>query len=149
MVNVKFENLGNVTKRFNMMYTRATKNEPAMGVIAAKGYKNVIQHFSEQDGETGKWQMPKPATLRARANRANNKKSSSILALVDTGLLRNRIRFRAINNEAHVYSCDVYAPTHQYGDPSRNIPQRKFMWIAKPVQKNMIRSLLDYILKSS
>ena len=147
MVNVKFQNLGNIKKRFDMMYTRATKNDSAMGVVAAKGYKNVIQHFSDQEGETGKWKMPKPATLRARANRANNKKSSSILALVDTGLLRNRIRFRAVNNEAHLYSTDVYAPTHQYGDQSRNIPQRKFMWISKPVQKNMIKTLIDYILK--
>jgi len=150
MVSIKFENLGNIQKRFQMMMTRAVKNDPAMGVIAAKGYKNVVEHFSMQEGENGKWAMPKPATLRARANRSNKsgrRKSSSILALVDTGLLRARIRFRAMNDEARIYSTDVYAPTHNFGDPSRNIPQRKFMWITKPMQKSMIKSLLDYIIR--
>lgn len=149
MVNIKAVNMKEVVKNFEH-YIRNAGKLP-MDSIAARGHKNVIKHFDDQMGPNGKWRMPKPATLRARAKRsANKEKSSSILALVDTGMLRNSILFKSLNNEAHIYTNIKYAKYHNPMDgtpPGKGIiPERKFLWITPSVKGGLKKMIINFIL---
>lgn len=149
MITVKIKNIQKVTKNMTKRASRAQNLNNPMKVIAQKGEREVIKHFKEQSGPTGKWPMPKPATLRARnsrTNRSKKRKSSSILRNIDTGFLRGHIRSKATGNEAHIYSNEKYAATQNYGDPARNISAAPFMWIREKERQSMIGTLIKYIL---
>lgn len=50
--------------------------------------------------------------------------------LTDTGRLRNSVHFRMLGKHTLALRAGtVYAATHQYGDPSRNIPARPFLMV--------------------
>ena len=39
----------------------------------------------------------------------------------------------------------IYAATHHYGDPGRNIPARPFLSVSDDARQAIIRTLLDHL----
>ena len=94
-------------------------------------YRDVIQHFDREQGEGGKpWKPLRESTLLARSMR-RKKRTASSLILKDTGRLRQSIQSDYSDGNAKVGTNIVYGATHNYGDNSRNIPERKFLWLSK------------------
>jgi phage gpG-like protein len=79
-------------------------------------YKDVMDHFGKEQGDTGSW---KP--LKYRVGKP----------LQDTGRLKNSIRPTNTKDTAVVGTNLVYAATHNYGRD--NIQQRKFLWLSKQI----------------
>ena len=62
--------------------------------------------------------------------------------LQDTGRLRNSITYTKSRNVVTIGTNVVYAPTHHYGDPKRNIPARPFLVIRPEVEKRIMRLII-------
>lgn len=67
--------------------------------------------------------------------------------LLRTGALRNSIYERFSNTNAEVGTNMEYAATHNFGDKSRNIPKREFLWVSdkaiQMIEKTFINELED------
>jgi len=128
-VSIQLTGLKKATKSFKDIEGRTINNKPAMEKIAARGWKDVINHFEQERGPRGKWK--------------SIKRKGQILQ--DTGLLRGSIRFRSIVNEAIVFSRTKYGKFHETGTSKMVV--RKFMWLSSEVKKILSKMLLDYVTR--
>lgn len=144
-------NTNEAKKHFNSMLNLLKNSTKCMDIIAVKGVKNVLEHFAESEGPDGRWVPDKPSTLRARAHRSNKSgraKSSSIMPLVDTGLMRNSLRGIGTERDAILTVRCSYADYHNQtsGPTGGKIPQRKFLWIDNKTLNNMCVTYLRYLV---
>ena len=65
--------------------------------------------------------------------------------LSNEGELTQSIAFNISGNELQVGSDLIYAGTHQYGNPDRNIPQREFLGMSKQNEVEIYTELDDYM----
>lgn len=118
------------------MEKKLVNPEVAMLRIAAQGQRDVVEHFKDERGPKGKW-----PNLKSPRKRGGTK------ILQDTGILRASIRSKAAAREAIVFTDLVYAATHHFGDSSRNIPARPYMWISKKAKNLMRKTLARFIMR--
>ena len=136
MAGIKMVGLNNWLKRLQVTKRRVETHRPAMAVISQKGRKDVLNHFREESGPSGRWRpLKKP------------RQSGGSKILHDTGRLRGAISAENTDDTATVSAGTSYAATHNFGDNSRNIPQRKFLWISAQALKSMALTLSKYIIK--
>lgn len=107
-------------KRLQKMRDNLSNPSPTMSKVAILMHKDVMNHFGKEEGDTGSW-----TPLKYRKGKA----------LQDTGRLRNSIKPNNTKDQAIVGTNVVYAATHNYGRD--NIPQRKFLWLSKEIQKQI------------
>lgn len=139
MISIEIENLAHVMNKFKDIQNRAKNPSTAMEICAAKGWRDVIGHFSATEGPDGKWDPLKPATILSR-------KHGGTKPLQDTGLLRQSNRYRVLKAEAHVYNDAKYAGVHNYGYAKKNIPKRQFMWLSNKAKLAIIKTIKRYIV---
>lgn len=120
---------------------RKIKNPTALfQTIEGSMFRDVMDHFRKEVGPNRKkWKGLKLETLIARAKK---RKVPSAGILKDTGRLRNSIRGKSGRRFAEVGTNLVYAATHDFGDPSRNIPKREFMYLSEKA----VRLIVDKII---
>lgn len=107
-------------------------------------FKNIGEHFTrttdqrfEQEGGSPKWVPLKPKTI---AEKRRNRRRPKILQR--TGTLRVTLRYFVTARGLMFGSSMIYAATHQYGDNSRNIPDRPFLQITDK-DKQAITAIID------
>lgn len=133
MISARLDGMKEARALFNRISQRMQNPNTAMEVIATKGWKDVIDHFQNEEGPGGTW-----PGLKYTRRRGGNK------VLQDTGRLRISNRWRVVGgDEAHVYNNVAYANYHNKG--TSRIPQRKFMWISDKSKLSMIKTLLRWI----
>lgn len=105
--------------------------------FGTRGFKDVIQHFEQERSPTGQW---KPSQ---RALREGGK------TLQDTGNLRNNFSPSNIRNSGRdsivFFNPTPYAAQHDEG--TGNSPQREFMWLSGEAQEDMLKIMLDFLVK--
>ncbi len=121
--------------------------------------RDVLQHFRDETGETGKWASLSKVTL---ARRREGKKAGSPRILQDTGVLRGSFQTgveglqRAI---AFIGTPLKYATTHQLGArkgeygrtkfgapiPWGDVPIRTFLWLSEDGKQSILDLCKEYI----
>jgi len=135
MLDVNLSGIKEVRKEFNDMAERARNAKTVLEIIGAKGFKDVIDHFAqEEDRDNKKW-----VGLKYTRKRGGSK------ILQDTGRLRASIRWRTVKDEAHIFTNVVYAGVHNFG--YKKIPKREFMWVSNKAKDSMVISLLRWITR--
>lgn len=61
------------------------------------------------------------------------------------GHLQDSITYEVSGDSVLVGSPLVYAATHQFGDPARNIPQREFLGLAGQDHEDVVGLIEDYL----
>lgn len=110
--------------------------------FGTRGFKDIIDHFQAERGPDGMWAEWAEST---KAKRGNGKK------LQDTGNLRQNFlpgNIRDSGRDSIVFfNSTPYAATHDLGNSSRNIPQREFMYLSDKAQEDMLKIILDLVVK--
>ena len=140
-------------KKVKAFMTRLGKNVKDQRKIAKVTspivFKDVIQHFEKEKGETGRWK-PWSASYRKHMNaigKGGNKKLQDSGRLRQSFLLRN---FRTTKdfivwyNAAKTKKGFPYAAAHDRGGPQ--LPQRQFMWASKKAMNLMAKAILDQVV---
>jgi len=126
-VEIKMEAL---KKRLIRMRKNLNNGSPIMRKTAILMDKDVIDHFEKEKGPRSRW---------ASTARGGKK-------LQDKGRLRLSIRPRSTKDQAIVGTNMVYAATHNYGDSSRNIKKRKFLWLSREIKEKIKKNMGQYFI---
>lgn len=118
------------------------------GVISANVFKDIIDHFSEEEGEDGPWTDWSSSYVQQMFSKGK----SGNRILQDTGRLRNSFKpsnYRAEEagilffNNAATKGGFPYAAAHDIGGPK--LPQRKFMWLSDMAMESIAEQTLKWI----
>jgi len=105
--------------------------------FGTRGFKDVIDHFQNEEGRTGSW---KPSQ---RAIREGGK------TLQDTGNLRQNFNVSNIRDKGKdaivFFNPTPYAAQHDLG--TDKLPQREFMFLTDDAQEDMLKIILDLVVK--
>jgi len=150
MITFEFQGLERFSGYMKDVTNRVSDWKKANEYIAARGWKDVMDHFSKEEGPDGKWKSLSEWTLRARRK---GKGSGTARILQDTGTMRRSVKFRGTSSDAEVYTGIEYAATHQYGRTARigkrsiTIPKRPFLWLSDKARKAIGDISLNYIIR--
>lgn len=105
--------------------------------FGTRGFRDIIQHFENEESPEGNWIPSK------RAMREHGK------TLQDTGRLRGGFspgNIKDKGRDAIVFFNPVpYSAQHDEG--TETIPQREFMWLSDEAQEDMLKIILDLVVK--
>lgn len=144
--------MGKVTRLVEDIARRTGSLRPLWMRLSILGFKDVIDHFSKEEGRSGRWAPLSPKTIAAR--RKGKRKGFGAKILQDTGLLRQSVHPTAPNqyqqivyepNRVILRTTVKYASTHQFGRGI--IKARPFMWISRPAHGNMMLVAEKWIAK--
>lgn len=136
-------NIDEVRKTFALIRERAVHPRTAMESIATVAWKDVMEHFRNEEGPDSKWAPLKPATIAARRK---GRGTASDKILQDTGRLRMSNRWRTLEDEAHIYTSIGYAGVHNNDERGTGkLPQRKFLWLSDKAKGLINRMILRWI----
>lgn len=110
-------------------------------VFTTRGFSDVISHFTEEKGPKGHWVALSEATRKKRGDSAK--------MLQDTGNLRRNFSPSNIKN-AGTNGIVFFNPTPYGGMHDRgfkHVPQREFMWLSDDAQEDMLKLILDLVVK--
>jgi len=97
--------------------------------------------FDRETGPDGEpWQPLNSATAQRKARRNKNPK-----ILQQNSILRDSITYEASDDQLEVGTNLIYGPTHQFGDPDRNIPARPFLGINDDDASELEDLIGDYL----
>jgi len=123
----------------NKAYEKMSDTTPLMRGIAGILMHAVEENFAEQGRPA--WVDLKEKTKEVR--RKQNKWPGKILQV--SGQLASSIQPHVSKDEAAVGTNKIYAATHQFGDPGRNIPARPFLTLGEDDLKEIENLAADYI----
>lgn len=112
-------------------------------ILNATVIQDVTKHFKDQQGEEGPWKpwSENYAKFMARIGKSGNN------ILQDTGRLRQGITPGRAGSEFVEWVNQVnYAATHNYGDETRNIPERDFMWLSEEAMEAVSEKTIAFLL---
>lgn len=146
--------LKRVQKGFEKTAARIKNPRTGMELVAAKGFKDVMDHFKKEEGPNRAW--PKWSRRNKSGSRTffstrpaprdtKKKKKRSGALLQDTGKLRNSTRHRVLKTEAHIYNNVSYATYHHNG--TSKMPKRRFLWISRKARVSIAKTFARFILK--
>lgn len=162
---MKKNNLQDLQKFLKQIDTKATDMKPIMHTIGEKVVTKSMEAFEkESDPISGKaWSPISSNTTFAQTGgkkRSYSKKGKQRLAdkriLQDQGIrggLMASVDFKASKNSTEIIAAKKYAATHQFGDSSRNIKQRRYLPFddSLDLDKNLVDEIKedigDYIFK--
>lgn len=137
------------TKKLENFGDSNVKREPIyllrLGFSTA-GFKDIIRHFRDEKGPTGKWPPRAKSTQEfyASMSKTNAKYNPSNKLLQMTGQLRNSLlptNLKRKNREQLVFfSTDKKSGVHDRG--YKHIPKRSFMWVSKKAKELMSKIIL-------
>ena len=115
---------------------------PAMRAIATHLADRAEDAFETEASPGGMpWPALKPATERARKRSGH----VPITILQRSGALVRSILADWSDTEAVAGTNLVYAATHQFGDPERNIPARPFLGVSEQDNRFIVDTLVRHI----
>lgn len=127
------------------------KNKVFWGALSAVAFRDVLDHFSKEQGESGpwkKWSSIYTAHMQ-RIGRASNKK------LQFSGQLRQNVRLadsssrikqgQLLFNPAQTKKGFPYAKAHDEG--GRKLPKRDYMWLSDKALNQMSVIMAEHTLK--
>jgi phage gpG-like protein len=109
---------------------------------ATRGFRDIQDHFRNEEGPKGAWQELSPARLRQRGPGAR--------ILQDTGNLRQSItptNYKKESDGIRVFAAAPYSGIHDRGSEGKNIPKRSFMWLSKQALSDMAKIVLGLLTK--
>lgn len=128
-------------------------NKEFRGAIASIVFRDLISHFTNESGPTGKWKGWSPAYKIRQASRGRS------MILQDSGFLRQNLTPINQNSDSRITSRKgeliffnpaktkkgfPYAYAHDTGGPK--LHQRQFMWLSKPAGRLIANIALKYIV---
>ena len=119
------------------------KNRKEFGaIVAIAGFKDILSHFDDELGPTGKWQE------RSEAYKIYAHKQGKTKILQFSGTLRKSFtpsspKFRSNTSGIILYSKVPYARAHDEG--LGKMPERKFMWLSKDAIDSIIKQTLKWL----
>ena len=144
-MSIELIGLGKVKQKFENIVKNLKDSTPVMKEIALKGYKQVIENFDNEKDDKGKsWQ--KWLKNGKRVSHRPTKRGGTKL-LQDSGRLRNATTFLGTKRQAIIKNSVGYAGVHNRGAPSKNIVQRKFLWISKQNISLFGKIFLKYMVR--
>ena len=137
-----------------------------------------LDHFAREEGPDGQpWPPLKPETIMARGGKSSKGRRelrgfrrqaarlgvrlsraeaamasaavTNVKMLQDRGTLKSSLAKYATDSEAVVGTNVKYAATHQYGDPSRGIPQRQYLYITESERSELVAMLTDKLIREA
>lgn len=136
-----------VRSHIGRLLSRLQNPKPALNEIGLYMKRSILTNFKEQ-GRPKKW----PAVAaRKRDKAAAEKRSKAGKALrghkilIDTGNLRSSIAYDVQRRGVLIGTNVKYAPTHNFGDKARNIPQREFLMFQKNDYPAIMRILKRHV----
>lgn len=97
--------------------------------------------FSQQrDPEGQPWEPLKPKTVKYK------KKNADKILVLD-GYMRDLLAYQASSKQLELGSNQIQAATHQFGDDSRNIPDRPFLGISAGDRQEMLVILQQHLAR--
>jgi len=109
--------------------------------------QDVDRHFQREEGPDGKWAPLKVYEIKGNkvvSYRLKHGEASKAKILQKTGRLRASQTGVSGNDGAEVGTNVVYGKQHQNGDPSKNLPQRVFLWLSDEAQVRILDRLNYY-----
>lgn len=144
-VDIRIEN-DTLTPALKRLAANAADLTPAMRAIAGVLKDNVAEAFATESSPDGKpWLPLSPKTLARRQRRGTW--PGSILR--ETGDLAASISSSHGSAHAIAGTNKIYAATHQFGDSSRNIPQREFLGISAEGRQEVLEIVANWISPSA
>jgi len=118
------------------------------------GQANVLQHFRNEQGPSGKWQGLSATTIAMRTKGKGKRKSKGILQ--DNGDLKRSISGEYSRNSARIGSAGVgssYSRIHNFGGMAGRgkkvkIPKREFLWFDKNSYGQMENAMVSLLEKA-
>lgn len=148
MIKMTFD-ASDAIKRFEDIGKNLANPEKTMKIVAVEAQKGVLNNFDTSTGRNGKWPTWSRVEKGKRVyynSRPYGRGGSKLL--LDTGLLRSSIQYRAINREAHVYTNISYANYHEQAKLNlKNIPRRDFLWLNNFFKKKIIKIFNFYTFR--
>ena len=115
------------------MAARAAHPKQFYATSKAVLHRDVMAHFSAEEGPEGAWKDWSPGTVKARQRGRGGSK-----ILQGSGIMRGSIRPESQEKNARVFTNLIYAGVHNRGFPGPdslgrmlNIPKREFMWLSQ------------------
>jgi len=136
-----------VQARFKRIQKRMKDPETVLDIAAAKGFKDVMDHFRKEEGPGGGWPEWQKTRKDKKGSTVRKTKRGGSKLLQDTGRLRQSTRFRVLKETAEVFNQVKYAATHNFGDPKRNIKKRKFMWLSDKAIDSIVKTFARFFTK--
>jgi phage gpG-like protein len=112
--------------------------------VGARVIADVINHFEQERGPTGKWKAWSPAYRKYMQKRG--KGGNKILQ--DTGRLRTGwqpARYRTSREGITWFNPVEYAGAHDRG--TRRLPKREFSWISRQAIEKIEKDTAKFLLK--
>ncbi len=142
---VKTKNFDRTRKALDRIRKRLDRPGGFLGYAGAKGHKEIMRHFADEEGEKGRsWKALSPATEAGR--RAGPRPSMGNKILQDTGRLRGSIVWMKAGKAAVKYLALVkYAVFHDKG--IGKLPKRAFMFFPTKLLQGLAGKFAKHVLK--
>lgn len=139
--SVKTVNFKRTRKALKRIEDRLEKPTGFLATAGARGHREIIRHFAEEEDEKGKmWENLAVSTLAARRVGLTPKK------LVDTGRMRAAIIWSKFGKSGVRFLALVkYAIYHVKG--TDKMPKRNFMYFPSAFLKKLARGFSKYVTK--
>ena len=136
-----------ILRKRNLRAAKSISNssEP-LDKIRFIAFRDIMKHFKDERGQKRRWKGLKKSTIARRRTGKNKSRGHKILQ--DSGRLRLSITHRRDGQSVKIGTNLIYAKTHDEGFKRRNIPQREFLWLSKPVKKKIVNEFLSSIRKA-
>lgn len=132
--------------------------EILIAVFGTFGFKDIEDHFRNEEGPDGPWKRRAPSTQAMYAAIASGRRkaplgippaafnpSNKILQM--QGFLRKSIlpaNFRKVGRDAvMLFSTVRWSKAHDEGSGKRRLPQRKFMWMSDDAMRDMAEAAVS------
>jgi phage virion morphogenesis protein len=120
----------------------ATDVRPALVEIGNSLIQSHHRRFDQQvDAQGRRW-----APLSPRYYRYKKKNKDRILVL--DSFLRDFLHYQAEQDRLDFGASQLYAATHQFGDPSRNIPARPYLGISNDDEREIVEILSEHLSRA-
>lgn len=152
MLDVTYVFTSEIKEWLAQLDTNLKAKDKVASAFGAIIYGDIMQHFSQQMEETGKWQAwsDSYAAFMKRIGKSGNK------ILQDNGNLRQGVKpanYRFVEdgimwyNDAQTEGGFPYAYAHDNLDGGRKqLPRRGFMWVSPNKLNVLAKALLDQVI---
>lgn len=110
-------------------------------ILKSSAQERISETKTDPDGKA--WQDLDFFTSLNRARRGRDPDG----ILRDTSVLLGSIKFQVGSTEVEIGSDLIYAATHQFGDPSRNIPARPYLGVSTQDEQDIIDAMDAFLKK--
>jgi len=138
-ISLKVIGLTRLASKLKSMSGKAATLTGQLKIASIIAWRDVQDHFKNEEGPEGKWAPLRPSTL------AFKKRHGYKGILKNEGNLRNSFMYSSTAVDAYVGSNLSYLKQHQFGEPKKNLPARPPLWLSEGAKKNIEGRFLSYV----